>query len=66
MANINFTPSTVFLTTFIMTLSKNDFGIEPLTKISTNILNYKKKVGLLKTGEALTESGRVSTYYYNT
>ena len=36
MAIINFTSSAVFLTAFIMTLTKNDFGIEPLTKISTN------------------------------
>ena len=29
-------------------------------------LNSKKKVGLLKTWEVLTESGRVTAYYYNT
>jgi hypothetical protein len=33
---IDLTPPTVFLTTFIMTLTKTNFGIEPLTKISTN------------------------------
>ncbi|MDQ6862628.1 MAG: hypothetical protein M3044_02270 [Thermoproteota archaeon] len=32
----DFTSSPVFHTTFIMALTKNNFGIQPLTKISTS------------------------------
>ena len=51
-AIINITPSIVFLTTFIMALTKNNFGIQ-------YILNCREKVGLLKIWELLKESGRV-------
>jgi hypothetical protein len=36
MTIINLTPPTVFLAAFIMTFTKNDFGIETLTKIPAN------------------------------
>jgi hypothetical protein len=49
-AIINPTPSTIFLTTFIMTLTKNN---------SANHTDCKEKFRPLKKWELLTESGRV-------
>ncbi|MGB7957056.1 MAG: hypothetical protein WCF23_24035 [Candidatus Nitrosopolaris sp.] len=43
MAIMNFTSSTVFLTAFIMALTKNNFGIESPTKISTNHTELEEK-----------------------
>ncbi len=42
-----------------MTLTKNDFGIEPLTKISTNHIELYGKGWIAKNMEASTESERV-------
>jgi hypothetical protein len=58
-AIINFTPSTVFLPTSIMALTKNNFGIHLSHRFVQAIVNCKEKVGPLKVWELLQDSGRV-------